>query len=409
MNKTLELTKTDQIHFFNNLRTFIIILVIAFHAALSFVPGYLWWANDTSKHEIFGVAISILDVFMMPMLFFLSGYFVIQSYISSGFGGFVKSKLKLLALPYCIFAVISCPVVSYIGLQNFAVNPDLLSEKFFCFYIHNIKSAFSLRSGVASLSFTATEGIFNIHHLWFVLMLLAIFIITALIFYTIKFENKYLHKQNIKTKNFTYKRYSMYGLIFIISVSIFYFVNIILPEKSLFGDAPWYNATPLFFFQPSRLVLYVTFYIAGMYSFYYGLFTDDLNSEKISLWCALSILSFIILIKIMSGYYINKIPGNKLKFSYSIAHVLSAVSITGFLTTLFSKYCNKTSPLKTSFSENSYNMYLFHFPLVIIIQQIMAKCSNLGCFFDFTILFVISATSSYLISNYILKPDRFKG
>ncbi len=409
MNKIPVSTKNNQIHFFNNLRVFIITLVIAFHATLSFIPGYEWWANDTSKTEIFGVVISILDVFMMPVLFFLSGYFVIQSYISKGLGGFIKSKLKLLAVPYSIFAVISCPVVSYIGLQNFAVNPDLLSKNFFSFYIHYIKSVFSLRSGVASLSLTATEGIFNIHHLWFVLLLLVIFIITALIFYVIKLEDMYLHKQRIKTDDLLIKKYSMNILLLIISFSMFYSVNIILPENSLFGDAPWYNATPLFFFQPSRLVLYVTFYIAGIYSFYNGLFQADLNSEKIPVWIALSVLSFTVLIKTMSDYYIRRIPGNELMLSYSLAHVLFAVSILGLLITLFSRYCNKTSSLKTSFSDNSYNIYLLHFPIVIIMQQILAKYSYLSCFFDFTIVFIISVTCSYLTSNYILRPDRFKG
>jgi len=408
MNKNLVSSKTDQLDFFNNLRTFIIILVITFHAALSFVPGYLWWANDTSKHEVFGVIISIMDVFMMPVLFFLSGYFVLHSYIRKGFGGFVKSKLKLLAVPYSIFAFISCPIVSYIGLQNFASNTELLQKNFFSFYIRYMTSAFSLRGGTADLNFTATEGIFNINHLWFILMLLIIFIISAFVFYTIKFENKFLHKQNIKTKNFLYKRYRMYGLLFIISAVIFYLVNIILPVNSLFGDAPWCNATPLFFFQPSRLVLYVAFYLAGIYSFYNKLFTYDLSSEKISIWSILTISSLMLLIKIMSDYYMNKIPGNELKLLYSAAHVLFAVSITGLLITLFFRYWNSSSPLKKGFSDNSYNMYLLHFPLVIIMQQIMAKFSNNNCFIDFTVVLIISVTGSYLISSYILKSDRFK-
>ncbi len=408
MNKTLAASKTVQLHFLNNLRTFIIIMVISFHAALSFVPGYLWWANDTSKHEIFGVIISVMDVFMMPVLFFLSGYFVIHSYIRKGFGGFVKSKLKLLAVPYSIFAFISCPIVSYIGLKNFAVSTELLTKNFFSFYIPYMMSAFSLRGGTADLSFTATEGIFNINHLWFVLMLLLIFALTALIFYIIKFENIYRQKQNIKTKNYLYKRYRMYSLLFIISAFIFYVVNINLPGNSLFGDAPWYNATPLFFFQPSRLVLYITFYLAGIYSFYNELFIHNLNSEKISIWSILTFSSFLFLIKIMSDYYINKIPENELKFLYSLAHVLFAVSITGLLITLFFRYWNSNSPLKKSFSDNSYNMYLLHFPLVIIMQQIMAKNSNNNCFIDFTVVLIISVTASYLISNYILKPDKFK-
>ncbi|PKL16230.1 MAG: hypothetical protein CVV49_17370 [Spirochaetae bacterium HGW-Spirochaetae-5] len=408
MNKAPALPKTGQLHFFNNLRTFIIILVITFHAALSFVPGYTWWANDTSKNEIFGVVISLMDVFMMPILFFLSGYFVIQSYIHKGFGGFVKSKFKLLAVPYVIFALISCPIVSYIGLKNFSSNADLLSKSFFSFYIHYMASIFSLRSGAADLGLTAVEGLFNINHLWFILMLLVIFIVTALIFYIIKFVEKYQNKQYIKTENYLSKRHRMYGLLLISSIAVFYLVNILLPENSLFGDAPWYNVTPLFFFQPSRLVLYITFYLAGIYSFYNGLFTNDLKSEKISYWIILTFVSFMFLIKIMSDYYVGKVPGNELKIMYSIGHVLSAVSVTGLLITLFFRYWDSSSPLEKSFSENSYNMYLIHFPLVIIMQQIMAEYSMNNCFFDFTVILIISLTGSYLISNYILKPDRFK-
>lgn len=408
MNKTLTLSETDQLHFFNNLRAFIIILVIAFHAALSFVPGYLWWANDTSKNEIFGVVISLMDVFMMPILFFLSGYFVIQSYMHKGFGGFVKSKIKLLAVPYVIFALISCPIISYIGLKNFSANTDLLSKNFFNFFIHYMTSIFSLRSGAANLRLIAVEGLFNINHLWFILMLLVIFTITALIFYIIKFEEKYNNRKSIITKSIPYKRFRMYGLLLIFSISSFYLVNTFLPENSLFGDAPWYNFTPLFFFQPSRSVLYISFYLAGIYSFYNELFTNDLHTEKILLWSILTFLSFMFLIKIMSDYYIEKIPGNELTVVYSIVHVLFAVSVTGLLISMFYRYWNSSSPMKKSLSENSYNMYLIHFPLVIIMQQIMAKYSMNNCFFDFTVILIISVTGSYLISNYILKPDRFK-
>jgi surface polysaccharide O-acyltransferase-like enzyme len=408
MNKARSLLKADQLHFFNNLRTFIIILVITFHAALSFVPGYTWWANDTSKNEIFGIVISLMDVFMMPILFFLSGYFVFQSYMNKGFGGFVKSKFKLLAVPYVIFALISCPIVSYIGLKNFSANADLLSKNLFNYYLHYLASIFSLRSGAANLKLTAVEGLFNINHLWFIIMLLVVFTITSLIFNIVKFEEKYKNRKSIITESSSYKRYRMYGLLLILSIAVFYLVNIFLPENSLFGDAAWYNVTPLFFFQPSRLVLYITFYLAGIYSFYNGLFINDLKSEKISFWIILTFFSFMFLIKIMSDYYVEKIPGNELRLMYSIVHVLFAVSVTGLLITLFFRYWNSSSPLKKSFSENSYNMYLIHFPLVIIMQQIMAKYSMNNCFFDFTVILIISLSGSYLISNYILKPDRFK-
>jgi len=145
-----------------------------------------------------------------------------------------------------------------------------------------------------------------------------------------------------------------------------------------------------------------------LFSRFNELFIHDLHSEKISFWSILTFLSFMLLIKIMSDYYIIKIPGNELKFIYSISRVLFAVSVTGLLITLFFRYWNSSSSLRKSFSENSYNMYLIHFPLVIIMQQIMAKYSMNNCFFDFTIVLIICLSVSYLISNYIVKPDRFK-
>lgn len=409
MNKTLILPKTDQLVFFNNLRTFTIILVIAFHASLSFLPGNTWYVNDTSKHVMTGIIISILDVFIMPVLFFLSGYFVIQSYISRGFVNFVRSKLKLLFVPYIVFAVISCPIISYIGLINLNIKHDLLFKNYFYFFIHYIKSAFSLNYGFYNKISLANEGIFNISYLWFLLILLIFFLITAIFFYFTKIEKEYLSNKKINIGGFFSSIYTMYGMLFIISFVAFYSVNIILPDKSLFGDTPWYRITPLLSFQTSRLVMYITFYIAGIYSYYNELFTKKIDSKRIILlWITLSLLSVLILLKIMSVYFINNVPGKELKLLYSLAHVLLAVSITGLLITLFFKYQNKTSSLKKSLSDNSYNMYLVHLPLVIIIQQLMSKFSNLNCFLELLIIFVISTTCSYLISNYILKPERFK-
>ena len=71
---------------FDALRFFMILLVIIFHASITFMefaPQY-WYVLDDHKSLLFTILVVFLDGFPVTVLFFLSGYFSRPSFEKNG-------------------------------------------------------------------------------------------------------------------------------------------------------------------------------------------------------------------------------------------------------------------------------------------------------------------------------------
>ena len=93
-----------RMYFLDHLRSFIIILVLAYHGALAYmVRGPQWYyVVDTQNSVLFNVIVTISDVFVMPTLFFLAGFFGVRSLLRTGQVAFWRSKVVRIVIPYCM-------------------------------------------------------------------------------------------------------------------------------------------------------------------------------------------------------------------------------------------------------------------------------------------------------------------
>ena len=73
-----QLRKGKHIHFLDNLRTVIIFLVILYHAGGFYEAAGIydsWWiVDDPATNNLSGILNIILGIFVMPTLFYISGY-----------------------------------------------------------------------------------------------------------------------------------------------------------------------------------------------------------------------------------------------------------------------------------------------------------------------------------------------
>ncbi|UCE46608.1 MAG: hypothetical protein JSW47_13415 [Phycisphaerales bacterium] len=71
--------KGNRIYFLDNLRTFMIFLVVLCHAGGVYESSGTWasfWIiDDPSTNNLSGLIFLISDIFMMPIIFFISGFF----------------------------------------------------------------------------------------------------------------------------------------------------------------------------------------------------------------------------------------------------------------------------------------------------------------------------------------------
>ena len=93
--------KKRRIFFLDNLKAFIVCLMIVFHAAMCYMAyAPEWWYTVDKADPKFAFTLLVLwaDIFIMPVMFFISGYFGIMSLSKQTGAQFWKSKLLRIVL-----------------------------------------------------------------------------------------------------------------------------------------------------------------------------------------------------------------------------------------------------------------------------------------------------------------------
>ena len=76
-----------RLYFLDNLRTFLIFLVVLSHAGVVYESSGLtasfWIVDDPSTSNLPGLLNLIMDLFVMPTIFFISGYFTMPRIAAS--------------------------------------------------------------------------------------------------------------------------------------------------------------------------------------------------------------------------------------------------------------------------------------------------------------------------------------
>ena len=114
---------SQRLHALDAVRGFALLLGVAFHAALSFIPGMppgIWAMNDNSPSPFLADASFVSHVFRMSLFFFIAGFFARLLHQKRGTGGFWKNRLLRIALPLVIFWVLLTPVIGAVWTLGLA-------------------------------------------------------------------------------------------------------------------------------------------------------------------------------------------------------------------------------------------------------------------------------------------------
>ncbi len=106
---------TNRLHFMDNLRGIIIVMVILLHTSLcymAYAPEW-WYVLDPDRSLLFTCIVLLLDVFIMPAMFFISGYFTFSSLRRKGTSLFIRDKVWRIALPWVMGVFLMVPPLAY--------------------------------------------------------------------------------------------------------------------------------------------------------------------------------------------------------------------------------------------------------------------------------------------------------
>src|SRR5215813_8115381 len=124
----------------SDLRAAVILIVVAFHSCLAYLdslpasappfssPPYHWRAfpiTDSQRWFGFDLFCAPQDIYLMSLMFFLSGLFVWPSLVHKGSWDFLRHRLVRLGLPFAVVVSLLMPVAHYPVYLVTAVDPSV--------------------------------------------------------------------------------------------------------------------------------------------------------------------------------------------------------------------------------------------------------------------------------------------
>ena len=132
----------NRLHFFDNLRTSIVFLVVLLHAGVVYessgIAASFWIVDDPATNDLVGILNVVFDIFLMPTMFLIAGYFASLSLGKTRPRDFVKAKFRRLMLPWAIGVLVLMPLYKIIFLASRG-----LSQEHWTSYFHFSNGIFS--------------------------------------------------------------------------------------------------------------------------------------------------------------------------------------------------------------------------------------------------------------------------
>ena len=340
-----------------NLRGVAILLILAFHCVSAYIvnqpahavvfddPSYDWRAFpiiDEQRWLGFDLFCAFAFLYLMQLMFFLSGVFVWPSLQRKGWKPYLGHRLWRLGVPFVLGAYLLMPVAYYPVYRVTAVDPGWSA-----YWAHWM-----------ALPITPTGP------MWFLWFLVALNIVAALLYRLAPDTDRLLAPFLAKTATDPWK----FFILIVVVTAVAY-----LPLSATYSPWKWVGIGPFEVqaaFAP-QYVLYFLFGVAvGSYGYDRGLF--DRGGMLVRHWRRWLVGSFIAFFAwIIPTALVMKVPSAPvmvLQVVGDLALVTFAAAACFSMTAIFLHFANARWPVIGSISEHAYGIYFFHYLFVVWLQ-----------------------------------------
>jgi surface polysaccharide O-acyltransferase-like enzyme len=339
----------------DNLRAIVILVVLAFHSVLAYVqwipvrsgafdrPPYGWRSFPiVDSHRWFGFDLFCAwqDVYLMSLMFLLSGLFVWPSLMRKRSWGFVRDRLRRLGIPYVFGVVILIPLAIYPCYLATGADPNV------SVYLRQYLALPFLPNG----------------QLWFLWQLLALNFVAAALSWFAPNALEVFGRWSAKVG----QRPDLYFAALVAASAVAY-VPLAL------ALTPWaWSDSGLLAVQWCRPLLYGVYFFAGVgigaANIDCGLTAaDGALTRRWKLWLTVAILSLFLWMGLTSLTMSGPAPV-AIEIAAALSFVVACAGGCFFVIAAALRFGGKRAPVLNGLSTNAYSLYLVHYDFVVWLQ-----------------------------------------
>ena len=339
----------------DNLRGIVILIVLGFHSSLAYVswvaapkvdfdsPPYSWRAFpivDSHRFLGFDLFCAWQDVYLMSLMFFLSGLFVWSSLTRKTSMTFVRDRVVRLGIPYAFGIVTVIPLALYPAFRVTAVDASLAA------YWH----------ALLALPFWPNGP------LWFLWQLLILNVIAAVAHSIAPDALSTLGRWSIAAGT----RVAPYFAALLAASALAY-----VPLAAAYTPWTW-SDTGLFAVQLCRPLHYAVYFFAGVGIGAGGinrglLAVDGALARRWALWLAAALVSLMLWMGLTS-LTMNGGASVVTTISADFSYVLACAAGCFFLIAASLHFAARPSRILGMLAANAYALYLLHYVFVVWLQ-----------------------------------------
>jgi glucan biosynthesis protein C len=361
------LSDRPRLFFLDNLRAVVIVLVIVLHAAITYMadPPAWWYVIDADRSVAFTWLVLLVDVPLMPALFFVAGYFAVGSLQRRGPGGFIREKTVRLAIPWVLGVVFLAPLATYMNYVSRGVPTGYLQ-----FWTSDFWGPMFQQSVY-----------------WFLGVLFIEFLVLV-------YAYLYPARSTLQAAAHVQRpRASLFAWFIVLTAggSLLFAPNLGLDD--------WRSLSFLLVIQPARVAFYVGYFILGIYAERHGWFTRTGDQPRPGAWgsgCVLAGLAYLALR--MAGPVVT-LPAQ------AVAAVLfSTFCLTALMAgiALFKRWVDGAGAAWRTLAVNSFGIYYVH-PLIVYPLAYLLSSITIPAAAKFAILVAAALAGSLAVSALVLK------
>jgi glucan biosynthesis protein C len=364
-------------YYLTYLRTFAIAIVVIEHSALAYSPigAEYWFLVDSNTSALWTIFIITTNIIIRPLLFFVSGFLIFNSYAKKGASRLVLSKTIRLGVPFLAAILFLNPIAYWLaeGVRTGSLGLGSFASYWIQRWILQVEARPA--------------------HLWFLQSLLLVSIV-----YTIYFQilgTRFLRRLRIDT----FGSALITALILtVISSAISAITGFGYHSKlELFGSG-------LLVIDPVRLVDYIVFFGLGI-SISIGTWkpSDSYSvSNALQFWLPNAIVSSLLvcLLALLAKEKIESPSG--LLVLYAFLRSFAALAWLLFLLVIFERYIGNRNERLLDLSSQSYSVYIVHLPIIVALQVLFLSW-NVSTAVKVVLVSISGLIASILIGKYLLR------